>query len=230
MASGAGFNGVPEKAKPPVREMTRAWVKLLGCEEESKPLATTIEGITTVVHIGGRDGTEVIFTTIEGHGHIWPGGKRVHPGFEWVMVESSGKGTPNARQRTLPAHSWPVLSMDGRRAFLGRNPRHTNRHQHPAANGIEIPARRASEGNHLDHFATEEPLLALRAGNTRQAAVVAGPLYETAHTDRGQRHMPREKKCARKDSNLQPSVPKCTQITLVNRRSPGVFGTSRAST
>jgi len=53
---------------------------------------------------------------------------KVHPGFEWVMVESSGKGTPNARQRTLPAHSWPVLSMDGRRAFLGRNPRHTNRH------------------------------------------------------------------------------------------------------
>ena len=81
MASGAGFNGVPEKAKPPVRAMVQAWVKLLGCEPEAKPLASTIEGITTVVHIGGRDGTEVNFTTIEGHGHIWPGGKSPLPAF-----------------------------------------------------------------------------------------------------------------------------------------------------
>ena len=81
MASGAGFNGVPEKAKPPVREMVQAWVKLLGCGEEAKSIASTIEGITTVVHIGGRDGTEVNFTTIEGHGHIWPGGKSPLPAF-----------------------------------------------------------------------------------------------------------------------------------------------------
>jgi len=81
MASGAGFKGVPEKAKPPVREMVQAWVKLLGCEEEAKPIASTIEGTTTVVHTGGRDGTEVIFTTIEGHGHIWLGGKSPLPAF-----------------------------------------------------------------------------------------------------------------------------------------------------
>lgn len=81
MASGAGFNGVPEKAKPPVREMVQAWVKRIGCGEEAKPIASTIEGITTVVHTGGRDDTEVIFTTIEGHGHIWPGGKSPLPAF-----------------------------------------------------------------------------------------------------------------------------------------------------
>jgi len=81
MASGSGFRGVPEKAKPPVLEMIDAWVKLLGCEEKGKPLPSTIEGITTVVHTGGRDGTEVFFTTIEGHGHIWPGGKSPLPAF-----------------------------------------------------------------------------------------------------------------------------------------------------
>ena len=81
MASGAGFKGVPEKAKPPVREMVKVWVKLLGCEPEARPISSTIEGITTIVNTGGRDGTEVVFTTIEGHGHIWPGGKSPLPAF-----------------------------------------------------------------------------------------------------------------------------------------------------
>ena len=76
-----GFNGVPEKAKPPVREMVQAWVKLLGCKEEAESIASDIEGITTIVHTGGRDGTEVVFTTIKGHGHIWPGGKSPLPAF-----------------------------------------------------------------------------------------------------------------------------------------------------
>lgn len=81
MASGSGFKGVPEKAKPPVREMVRAWVKLLGCSPEAKSRASNIEGITTVIYAGGREGTEVVFTTIEGHGHIWPGGKSPLPEF-----------------------------------------------------------------------------------------------------------------------------------------------------
>jgi len=81
MASGSGFKGVPDEAKPPVREMVRAWVKLLGCAPEAKLLASSFEDITTVVYGGGRDGTEVIFTTIEGHGHIWPGGKSPLPEF-----------------------------------------------------------------------------------------------------------------------------------------------------
>ena len=81
MASGSGFSGVPEKAKPPVREMVQAWVKLLGCKEEAESIASDIEGITTIVHTGGRDGTEVVFTTLKGHGHIWPGGKSPLPAF-----------------------------------------------------------------------------------------------------------------------------------------------------
>lgn len=81
MASGSGFKGVPEKAKLPVRENIARWVRHLGCETEAKPLAGSPEGVTTVVHSGGRGGTEVVFTTIAGHGHIWPGGKNLLPEF-----------------------------------------------------------------------------------------------------------------------------------------------------
>jgi polyhydroxybutyrate depolymerase len=44
--------------------------------------STTVANIAEViVHTGGLDGTEVAFTTIEGHGHIWPGGKSPLPAF-----------------------------------------------------------------------------------------------------------------------------------------------------
>lgn len=81
MASGSGFKGVPETVKQPVRENIARWVRLLGCETEAKPLTSGLEGVTTVVHSGGRGGTEVVFTTIAGHGHIWPGGKNLLPEF-----------------------------------------------------------------------------------------------------------------------------------------------------
>jgi polyhydroxybutyrate depolymerase len=81
MASGSGFKGVPEKAKPPVREMVAKWAKLLDCAPDAIPIASAIEGITTVNYSGGREGSEVIFTTIAGHGHIWPGAKSPLPEF-----------------------------------------------------------------------------------------------------------------------------------------------------
>ncbi len=81
MASGSGFKGVPEKAKPPVRDNIAKWVEFLGCALEAKPLVTSIEGITSVCHDGGRGGTEVVFTTIADHGHIWPGAKSPLPEF-----------------------------------------------------------------------------------------------------------------------------------------------------
>ncbi len=81
MASGAGFKGVPEKAKPPVRENVAEWVKLIGAAAEAEPLACSVEGVNSVRHGGGREGAEVVFTTIAGHGHIWPGAKRPLPEF-----------------------------------------------------------------------------------------------------------------------------------------------------
>jgi hypothetical protein len=48
----------------------------------------------------------------------------------------------------------------------------------------DAPARESTS----NYFATEEPLLARRAGNARQTAVVARSMYETAHTDGGQKN------------------------------------------
>jgi polyhydroxybutyrate depolymerase len=81
MASGSGFKGVPEKAKPPARTNITQWANLLGCETDPKPVASNIDGVTIWRYSGGRDGTEVIFTTIAGHGHIWPGAKSSLPEF-----------------------------------------------------------------------------------------------------------------------------------------------------
>jgi len=51
----------------------------------------------------------------------------VHPGFPWVMVQLLGKGTPNARQRTLPVHPWtpvPLERLRGEARYaVSRDPR-----------------------------------------------------------------------------------------------------------
>jgi polyhydroxybutyrate depolymerase len=48
-----------------------------------------LEGITTVAYTGGRAGAEVIFTTIAGHGHIWPGAKSPLP--ELILGKATSK-------------------------------------------------------------------------------------------------------------------------------------------
>ena len=87
MASGSEFKGAPEKAKPPVRENARKWANLIGASPDPTPLSGTPDGVATFVHDGGRDGTEVIFTTIADHGHIWPGGRNLLP--EFIVGKSS---------------------------------------------------------------------------------------------------------------------------------------------
>ena len=81
MASGSGFKDVPDKAKPPVRDNVAKWVKLLGCAAEPTAPESGMEGVTTLRYGGGRGGSEVWFTTIAGHGHIWPGAKSPLPEF-----------------------------------------------------------------------------------------------------------------------------------------------------
>ena len=46
---------------------------LLGCQAEPKP-GPASPGVTTLIYSGVRDDTEVRFTIIRDHGHIWPGG------------------------------------------------------------------------------------------------------------------------------------------------------------
>ena len=106
MASGSGFKGVPEKAKPPVRESIAQWAKVLGCAPEAKPLASTVEGISTVAYTGGRAGAEVIFTTIAGHGHIWPGAKSPLP--EFILGKATSKlNATDAVWKFFKAHPKP---------------------------------------------------------------------------------------------------------------------------
>jgi polyhydroxybutyrate depolymerase len=81
MASGREFRNASEQAKPPVKDQIKTWAELLGCKSEPIRKTGTPEGITTLVFSEGRDNTEVVFTTIRGQGHRWPGGKDSLPEF-----------------------------------------------------------------------------------------------------------------------------------------------------
>ena len=69
--------GTP-RSKPPLRDAVAAWAAALGCNAEPRQMSAP-SGVTTLVHGGGREGAEVRFTVIQGHGHIWPGGKNQLP-------------------------------------------------------------------------------------------------------------------------------------------------------
>ncbi|MCU0723508.1 MAG: alpha/beta fold hydrolase, partial [Planctomycetes bacterium] len=65
------------REKPPVRESVRRWVEALGCTAE--PLVLGDKDVRTLRFGPGRDGAEVFFTTVEGLGHAWAGGKSLLP-------------------------------------------------------------------------------------------------------------------------------------------------------
>ena len=69
--------GTP-RSKPPLRDAVAAWAAAFDCNAESRQMSAP-PGVTTLVHDGGRDGVEVRFTVIQGHGHIWPGGRNQLP-------------------------------------------------------------------------------------------------------------------------------------------------------
>ena len=63
---------------PPVSDSVMRWVRLLGCPDE--PMAVhDKEGVRMAVYGPGRGGSEVVFYTIEGMGHTWPGGRSSLP-------------------------------------------------------------------------------------------------------------------------------------------------------
>jgi polyhydroxybutyrate depolymerase len=80
-AAGEKFKDAPEKPKPPVRESVTRWAQMIGCSPSPQSVSGTADGITTEVYRGGRDGTEVIFTTIADQGHVWPGAASPLPEF-----------------------------------------------------------------------------------------------------------------------------------------------------
>lgn len=78
------WNGGPVRqpwgtqTKPKVMTTVGAWAKFAGCPPEAAPLRNE-NGVKAVAYGPGRNGTEFIFTTIDGMGHVWPGGKERLP-------------------------------------------------------------------------------------------------------------------------------------------------------
>lgn len=87
-ATGAASWDMLMEPKPPAGEFVAAWARALGCQADPNP-APGSAGVTTLIYGGGRDGAEVRFTVINGHGHIWPGGKNLLP--EAMVGKASDK-------------------------------------------------------------------------------------------------------------------------------------------
>lgn len=87
MATGAAIRTAISRHKPPANEFITAWARALGCAAEPKSTPGT-PGVTTLAYDGGRGGSEVRFTLVRGHGHIWPGGRNQLP--EAMVGKPSG--------------------------------------------------------------------------------------------------------------------------------------------
>jgi len=75
-----GGSGLGGKDKPPVQDSVLKWVKAVNAPV--KPAEDReANGVRTLRYGPGRDGAEVVFITIEGQGHVWPGGKNLLPEF-----------------------------------------------------------------------------------------------------------------------------------------------------
>jgi polyhydroxybutyrate depolymerase len=60
---------------PPAKDVPTQWADLDSCTGLPRPLESRPH-VTAVVWINCRDRAEVVFYTVEGMGHQWPGGKR----------------------------------------------------------------------------------------------------------------------------------------------------------
>jgi polyhydroxybutyrate depolymerase len=74
--------------KPPVREFIRKWVQLLGCAPEPKTIHDR-DGVKGVAYTSCHENAEVVFYTVAGMGHFWPGGMSHLP--ERIVGKSSNK-------------------------------------------------------------------------------------------------------------------------------------------
>jgi polyhydroxybutyrate depolymerase len=60
-----------ERDYPPVQDSVDQWAKLDGCPPQPQVVSNE-NGVKVERYGPGRDGSEVIFTTVEGNGHHWP--------------------------------------------------------------------------------------------------------------------------------------------------------------
>jgi polyhydroxybutyrate depolymerase len=75
-----GSDKIRAKPKPPVRDSILKWVGAVGAA--ATPRTTTeANGVRTETYGPGRDGTDVVYVSVEGLGHTWAGGKSLLPAF-----------------------------------------------------------------------------------------------------------------------------------------------------
>ncbi len=105
LAMGLASREMTAVPKPPVREHVATWARLLGCQAEPEAV-TPVPGVTTTVYRDGRDGSEVRFTVIKDHGHVWPGGRSLLPE-SWVGKSSDAFGATDAIWAFFESHPLP---------------------------------------------------------------------------------------------------------------------------
>lgn len=71
------FSGRIE-SRPPVRESVMRWVEMLGCSPESEVIYDN-NGVRGIAYGRCQEDSEVVFYTVEGLGHTWPGGRSLLP-------------------------------------------------------------------------------------------------------------------------------------------------------
>lgn len=98
-----------ERAKPAVQRFIDRWIQSLDCQQPPS-IEEIAEGVRRRKYLGGRDGAEVAFLTVEGLGHHWPGGVAVAPN---ILV-----GKPSDRLKATEAiwdffQAHPATGMPG---------------------------------------------------------------------------------------------------------------------
>lgn len=74
--------------RPSPRGSVERWAKLLGCAPEPKQVANR-DGVKVAAYGACREESQVVFYTIEGMGHTWPGGRSRLP--EWMVGKTTSK-------------------------------------------------------------------------------------------------------------------------------------------
>jgi polyhydroxybutyrate depolymerase len=59
------------RTMPPVQDSVDVWARLDDCEPEPRVVSDS-DGVRVVRYEPGKDGAEIVFTTVEGNGHHWP--------------------------------------------------------------------------------------------------------------------------------------------------------------
>lgn len=76
LANGKAIRGLTGKPKPPVCEHIEKWKRALGIDGEGSETVHQ-NGVKALSY--HNDKGEILFYTLQGHGHIWPGGNTVLP-------------------------------------------------------------------------------------------------------------------------------------------------------